>query len=318
MLQQTQVATVIPFFQHFMAEFPTIASLAAAPQQRVLRLWQGLGYYSRARNLQAAAQRIVADHNGQIPPDPAALLNLPGVGRYTAGAIASLAFGLRQPILDGNVARVLCRLEKIQSNPRDRDTQSRLWQLAEEILPKRRVADFNSALMELGATLCTPRNPQCNICPVQRCCKAFAANLQDKIPIPKPARPVAVHHRWTFAAHHKDRWLIEQRPQRGRWASLWQFVTIEATNGKADVKIASAAVGGAVANLTPLSPVRHALTHRKYLFTPFLCTVSNDDNNPPTASRKWVRSKDLTRYPFSKPQLIIAHLAAAALQSQSL
>src|SRR5690348_5420550 len=151
MLQQTQVATVIPYFQRFIERFPTIAELAAADEQDVLRLWQGLGYYSRARNLQRCAQRVVTDFGGQLPQDLESLRALPGVGRYTAGAPASIAFGRRAPILDGNVTRVICRLDRIQRDPREAATNDVLWTRAAEILPARqRIGDFNSALMELG------------------------------------------------------------------------------------------------------------------------------------------------------------------------
>src|SRR5436190_816007 len=189
MLQQTQVATVIPYFRRFLEHFPMVTALARAGEQDVLRLWQGLGYYSRARNLLRAARAIVAEHGCELPANLERLLALPGVGRYTAGAIASIAFGIRAPILDGNVARVLCRLDRIESNPREQETREELWRRAEEILPKKRVGDFNSALMELGATVCTPRNPQCLICPVRGFCEAFKARVQDKIPQPRKPRP---------------------------------------------------------------------------------------------------------------------------------
>ena len=175
MLQQTQVATVIPYYQRFLEKFPTFQSLADADTQDVLRLWQGLGYYSRARNLQAAAREVVSRFGGKVPTNLDDLLTLPGVGRYTAGAIASIAHNLRVPILDGNVARVLCRLDAIESDPRDKSTNQHLWFRAEEILPHSRLGDFNSALMELGATVCTPRNPQCLVCPVREHCQARAA-----------------------------------------------------------------------------------------------------------------------------------------------
>ena len=191
MLQQTQVAAVVPYFHRFLARFPTIAELAAADEQDVLRLWQGLGYYSRARNLRAAARAVVETLGGQLPRDVAGLLKLPVVGRYTAGAVASIAFGTRAPILDGNVIRVLCRIDRIESDPRARETQALLWHRAEKILPNQRVGDFNSALMELGATVCIPRSPQCLVCPVREHCAAQAAGVQDRIPAPKRARPPA-------------------------------------------------------------------------------------------------------------------------------
>lgn len=244
MLQQTQVATVIPYFHRFLSRFPTLADLAAAEEQEVLRHWQGLGYYSRARNLRSAAQMIVHELGGRMPSEPNELLKLPGVGRYTAGAVASIAFGRRAPILDGNVQRVLCRLDAITCDPRERQAQQRLWHRAGEILPRRRVGDFNSALMELGALVCTPRNPQCLLCPVRAHCEAFAAGLQEKIPAPKAAKPTPLVRRQTYCVRRADgQWLVEQRPSTGRWAGMWQFVTIAADdpqdNGAAKKRLQS-------------------------------------------------------------------------------
>src|SRR5215217_6949316 len=228
MLQQTQVATVIPYFNRFVARLPTLAALAAAEEQEVLRLWQGLGYYSRARNLQAAARRVTDEHGGELPREVDQLLKLPGIGRYTAGAVASIAFGRRAPILDGNVLRVLCRVDKITSDPRDRETQALLWRRAEEVLPKARVGEFNSALMELGATVCVPRSPRCLLCPVREHCGAFAAGVQERIPPAKKAKPTPLLERSIYCIRKSGRWLLEQRPATGRWASMWQFVTLPA------------------------------------------------------------------------------------------
>ena len=223
MLQQTQVATVIPYFNRFIERLPTLTALAEAKEEEVLRLWQGLGYYSRARNLRRAAIAVINDYAGQLPRDPAELLKLPGIGRYTAGAIASLAFGKRSPILDGNVARVLCRIDKITADPRRKATSEILWTRAAEIMPTRAgrggaMGDFNSALMELGATVCTPRNPQCLICPVQKHCQACFAGVQEAIPLRKATKPTPLLKRWIFCIRRGDRWLIEQRPAKGRWA----------------------------------------------------------------------------------------------------
>src|SRR5688500_13285875 len=157
MLQQTQVATVVPYFRRFIERFPTIADLARADEQDVLRMWQGLGYYTRARNLRAAAQAVVRDFGGELPRDLDSLLRLPGVGRYTAGAVATLAFDEPAAIVDGNVVRVICRLDRFESDPREKATSELIWRRAEQIVPARRAGDFNSALMELGATICTPR-----------------------------------------------------------------------------------------------------------------------------------------------------------------
>src|SRR5437868_8235337 len=207
MLQQTQVATVIPYFNHFMDAYPTLRDLADANEQEVLRLWQGLGYYSRARNLLATAKILVEQKIGQIPASVNELLELPGIGRYTAGAIASLAFETRAPILDGNVTRVICRLDLICDDPKDPRVRENLWTRAEQLLPKKRIGDFNSALMELGATICTPRAPKCLLCPVQKHCAAFAAGVVEKIPPPSAKKIRPIERRLTLAISYKDHWL---------------------------------------------------------------------------------------------------------------
>ncbi|MDB5300457.1 MAG: mutY [Phycisphaerales bacterium] len=314
MLQQTQVATVIPYFQRFLARFPTVADLAAADEQEVLRHWQGLGYYSRARNLRAAARMIVHEFGGHMPTEPEELLQLPGVGRYTAGAVASIAFGRRAPILDGNVQRVLCRLDAIASDPRDRQTQQRLWQRAEEILPRRRVGDFNSALMELGALVCTPRNPQCLLCPVRDHCEAFAAGLQEKIPAPKAAKPTPLVRRQTYCVQRADgQWLLEQRPSTGRWAGMWQFVTIAAED-PLDASAARAPAQSAaplpirVRRIHPMGIVTHSLTHRRYEFQVFRCEAAAAGILADNCPRRWTTLERLDDFPLPKPHLRIAQM----------
>ena len=303
MLQQTQVATVVPYFNRFIARFATLAELAAADEQEVLRLWQGLGYYSRARNLQSAAKQVVAQHGGTLPSDREALLKLPGIGRYTAGAIASIAFEQRSAILDGNVMRVLCRLDQIETDPRELATRERLWERAEQILPKHRIGDFNSALMELGATVCIPRNPKCLICPVKQHCQALAAGVAERIPAPRQARPTPLERRHTYCIRRKQRWLIEQRPPRGRWAGMWQFVTIEATNvaGESSLPV----------HIDPprlLGTVRHTLTHRRYEFSVFIARSSGRQKLSGDANRKWVTLAELDEFPLPRPHVKIAQM----------
>jgi len=296
MLQQTQVATVIPYFLRFMAKFPTIADLAKSTEQDVLRLWQGLGYYSRARNLRAAAKAIRAEHNGTIPGDAMILLNLPGIGRYTAGAIASIAFGKREPILDGNVARVLCRLNGIETDVRDPKTARELWRLAEQLVPAKRPGDFNSAMMELGATVCTPRNPSCDSCPIKQNCQARKLGRQHLIPRRIQKSPVPLEQRWTYAIRHGNRWLIEQRPAAGRWANLWQFPTFTHNN----------VPEFQISNVKSLGRIEHTLSHRKYVFTAYACEIKDDVIS--NGRQKWIALSQLHRYPMSKPQLRIAEL----------
>ena len=306
MLQQTQVATVIPYFERFISRFPTVRTLAESDEQEVLRLWQGLGYYSRARNLRQAARTVLEQHGGELPRSAEKLLKLPGIGRYTAGAVASIAFGCRAPIVDGNVARVICRIDRIDGDPREKKVVEQLWRRAEELLPAKRCGDFNSAMMELGATLCTPRNPQCLICPVRQHCKAFAAGLQDRIPPPRKAIETPLLRRDVFCIARNNRWLIEQRPSSGRWAGMWQFITIE--SGKAKEH--------ALQRGKSLGTVTHGLTHRRYEFRIFHGKMNRSPNG---ANRKWVTLEELDRYPLSRPHLKIAQLLRTnAKQGRSL
>ena len=291
MLQQTQVATVVPYFQRFLAKFPTLTALSESDEQDVLRLWQGLGYYSRARNLRAAARRIVADHDGKIPDDLDSLRQLPGIGPYTAGAIASIAFGRRAAIVDGNVARVLCRLNKME-----RKVPAKLWAIAEKLVPAARPGDFNSALMELGATLCTPVNPQCSICPLKRNCLAFAAGVQHLIPHKSKRVAQPLVRRWTYAIRNKNHYLIEQRPPTGRWAGLWQFVTLMRPNPKL--------LRFQITHPRRLGIIRHVLTHRKYILTVSTCDYLSGSVSP----RRWVTLTALDRFPLSRPQQQIAKM----------
>ncbi len=310
MLQQTQVSTVVPYFNRFISAFPNVDALAAATEQQILRLWQGLGYYSRARNLHKAAQAIVRDFGGVVPDSAEALLSLPGIGRYTAGAIASIAYERRAPILDGNVARVLCRINQIESDPREPKTRDRLWQLAEEILPGEpgRMGDFNSALMELGATVCTPRNPQCLLCPVSAFCKSYSAGVQDRIPLRRKSKPSPQEKRCTFCIRRRGKYLIEQRPSTGRWAGMWQFITIEA-NGKCptpvDVKRATSLVASV---LQHAGTITHILTHRRYHFDVYICEAQKGDVAKSTHPRLWVRLEDLDRYPLPRPHVKVSQM----------
>ncbi len=306
MLQQTQVATVIPYFLRFIKEFPAIRQLALADEQRVLRLWQGLGYYSRARNLLAAARVIVREFEGKLPKNPHQLLKLPGVGRYTAGAIASLAYDRRAPIVDGNVSRVLCRIDRIEAGP------TQLWRRAEEVLPSSHVGDFNSALMELGATVCTAKSPKCSICPVRAHCEAFAGGVQHRIPRPRASKPAPLLRRRTWCIRRTrgaaQQWLIEQRPPIGRWAGLWQFITRPVSS-----KSSPARVNGH----QRLGAITHALSHRRYRFDIYVCDGRSGYSALVTpgfsVQRKWVQLEELDRYPLPRPQHRIAQMLAGSI-----
>lgn len=317
MLQQTQVSTVVPYFNRFTTALPTIQLLAGADEQVVLRLWQGLGYYSRARNLHAAARKIVSDFGGLVPDTLESLRLLPGVGRYTAGAIASIAYNRRAPILDGNVARVLCRIDRIESDSRERMTLAILWARAEQILPRAggRIGDFNSALMELGAMICTPRNPQCLVCPVNTSCQAYAAGVQDRIPPPRKAKQSPLLKRWTFCIRERvangDRYLIEQRPATGRWAGMWQFLTIAPTTKTPTPAALETTSGLRVDSLHRLATLTHTLTHRQYHFTVYTCEMIGGAIMKTDLPRRWIHLSELDQYPLTGPHVKIAQMLKA-------
>lgn len=314
MLQQTQVATVIPYFHRFIQRFPTVQDLAAAQEQQVLRLWQGLGYYSRARNLWGAARLIVEHFGGVVPRTVDELLTLPGVGRYTAGAVASIAYNTRAPILDGNVMRVLCRIDRIETDPRTPATQKQLWQRAEQILPACHVGDFNSAMMELGATICTPRKPACLLCPVAAHCQASADGVQELIPPPKQAPPTPLHRRRVFVIEHAGRFLLEQRPPAGRWAGMWQFITVPSDDQRVGDALIRAQAGVRVRDTRALGAVKHALTHRRYTFEVFHArAVSDEVKLRKDQVSRWLTVDEIDQVPLPRPHVKIARMVESAL-----
>ena len=227
MLQQTQVETVKPYFQRFIREFPTVKKLAAADEQNVLRHWEGLGYYRRARQLHAAAQVIVTQHKGKFPREITTLQTLPGIGRYTAGAIASIAYDERVPILEANTIRLFARLIGYQQIPTTSTGQRILWQTATEILPRKNIAQFNQGVMELGSLVCTPKNPRCSDCPVSALCAAREAGLQEEIPLQGPKKEFTHLYEAAVVVRKKGNILMRQCANGERWAGLWDFPRFE-------------------------------------------------------------------------------------------
>lgn len=224
MLQQTQVATVIPYFQRFMARFPALRDLAEAPLDDVIGHWAGLGYYARARNLHRAALLVGQLHQGELPRNLADLIALPGVGRSTAGAILSLGHGIRAPILDGNVKRVLARFAAIRDWPGKPATLATLWQLSESLTPEDRVADYNQAMMDLGATVCVRRKPSCGDCPLTEACQGHAQGCVDTLPVARPSKPNRVRECLMLILQRPDGAIyLERRPPLGVWGGLWSL-----------------------------------------------------------------------------------------------
>jgi A/G-specific adenine glycosylase len=306
MLQQTRVETVIPYFERWMARFPSVEILAQASLQDVLSAWEGLGYYSRARNLHKAARMIVEQYGGRLPDDPQALRGLPGIGRYTAGAIASIAFGRDAPALDGNIRRVLARLFNMNEPARSMVGERRLWELAGQHLPPGRAGDFNQALMDLGAILCTPQEPGCPRCPLSADCAANQLGLQKLLPV-MASKAATPHHTVTAAVIQRDgRVLITQRPANGLLGSLWEFPGGKQQPGEdlaaclqREIKEeleAEILVG------EPFGEYRHAYTHFRVTLHAFLCQLNA--GSLPRAVQvqdlRWVKPEELADYPMGK------------------
>jgi A/G-specific adenine glycosylase len=269
MLQQTQVTTVIPYYDRFMGRFPDIAALAQADQDQVLHYWSGLGYYARARHLHAAAETVVEDHGGQFPESFEAVLALPGIGRSTAGAILSLAFGQRHPILDGNVKRVLARYYSVEGWPGQSRVQKELWQLAELHTPDKRVAAYTQAIMDLGATVCTRTNPACIDCPLSNGCMARINGRQADFPSPRPRRHKPVRETtMLLLTNDRNEVVIEKRPAVGIWGGLWSLPEI--SPGDAVDEWCRDAAGFSVNRTEQWPVVRHTFSHFHLDITPVI------------------------------------------------
>jgi A/G-specific adenine glycosylase len=289
MLQQTQVAAVVPYYLRFVERFPDVATLAAAPLDDVLALWSGLGYYSRARNLHACARRVVAQHGGRFPREPAALAELPGIGESTAAAIAAFAFGERAAILDGNVKRVFCRCFGVEGYPGSGPVQRRLWEIARRELPASGVEAYTQGLMDLGATLCTRSRPGCPSCPLSDACVALAQGRVGSLPAPRPRKPVPQKRVAMLVALSGGDVLLCKRPPQGIWGGLWSLPEVPLAPG-ADADTAAvdsllAAQGlRAAAPGVPLPAFTHAFTHYRLEVSPVLAEVRQGAAADPAAS----------------------------------
>jgi A/G-specific adenine glycosylase len=303
MLQQTQVAAVTPYFLRFLNRFPNVRALARARMDAVLKAWEGMGYYSRARNLHRAAREVVSRFGGRLPATAPELLTLPGIGRYTAGAIASIAFGQDEPVLDGNVTRVLCRVFRIRKDPKAAAVRDELWSLARRLVPPERAGLFNQALMDLGATVCAPRNPGCPNCPIAADCGARAHGEQDAIPVKRPRKPTPHHDIAAGVIRRAKRILIDQRKADGLLGGLWEFPGGKRQRGEALKACLRREVreelGIGIRVLRPLITVEHAYSHFCITLHAYECRhVSGAPRALGCADWKWVTLEELDRYAF--------------------
>ncbi|OGB27844.1 MAG: A/G-specific adenine glycosylase [Burkholderiales bacterium RIFCSPLOWO2_02_FULL_57_36] len=310
MLQQTQVAAVIPYYQRFLERFPDVGSLAAAPADEVMAHWSGLGYYSRARNLHRCAQRICAEYNGVFPADADLLVQLPGIGRSTAAAISAFAYGRRAAILDGNVKRVFCRNFGIDGYPGEKRIEDSLWRHAEALLPERDIEAYTQGLMDLGATLCTRNNPSCPACPMLPRCVAVATDRVKHLPVRKPKKAVPEKHAAMLVVIDRGQVLLEQRPESGIWGGLLSLPELAGPAAEArpagkalpDMAISNAiARFGTVASCEALQSFTHGFTHFKLHISPFRISLAHRIDFVGEGSHVWYDGERLSRAPLPAP-----------------
>jgi A/G-specific adenine glycosylase len=316
MLQQTRVATVIPYFERWMERFPDVTTLAAANEDEVLHCWQGLGYYSRARGLLQGARMVIGRFDGRVPADVGDLCLLPGVGPYTAGAIASIAFGKDEPVVDGNVIRVLTRLFALPGDPTKAPLKRELWELARALLPAGRAAEFNQAVMELGALCCTPRSPLCGECPVRGSCLGFRQGEATRFPeLAKRVKVTRIVH-VAALVRNGDRILVTQVPLNASlWAGLWRLPTVELsaaeTEEAASVRAVAEATGLTGVDAGPVADLVHHVT--RYRVHLKLRTVKTSAEPPTDRSNQWLRPANLDELAMPAPhRKLVAGLIGGA------
>ncbi|MBE0576663.1 MAG: A/G-specific adenine glycosylase [Desulfuromonadales bacterium] len=300
MLQQTTVAAVIPYYQRFLEHFPTVGSLAAAALDDVITLWAGLGYYSRSRNLHQAARQVVLEHEGAFPADHGSLTALPGVGRSTAGAILSIAFDKPAPILDGNVRRVLVRLFAWMEDPRSSRAEKQLWAWAEALTSVESPHDYAQAIMDLGATVCTPREPKCDHCPLREVCKARGKGLTGILPVSRKKQKLPVRQQVALIISSLDGILLRQRPPEGFLGGLWEFPTVDLSSGLEPEQAAARLLSELLLHgkIAKVGDVRHAYSHFKLELTVFAVEATPASGAAEGSSYRWCRGVEFERLPL--------------------
>ena len=311
MLQQTQVATVIGYFNRWMARFPTVEALAAAPVEDVLKCWEGLGYYARARNIHRAAVLICEEFGGKLPHQKEALNSLPGIGPYTTGAILSLAFRQREAIVDTNVERVLTRRFGLDGDPKSPSVRRQIWKLAEDIIPEGGAREFNSALMELGALVCMPADPVCSICPFAASCSGYLSGNPQQWPQLVAGKRIVRVEQACVALREDDRWLFVRRPDNGLWGGLWEFPRREIQAGESQATCAERAALETlgVQALVTSGPftVKHTVTHYAITLYGYTGKISPGGQNViAELDHKWVTPAEVLEMPLSSPQRKLA------------
>jgi A/G-specific adenine glycosylase len=321
MLQQTQVKTVIPFWNRWMRELPTIESAANASSEKIHKLWEGLGYYTRARNLQKAAKIILEKHGGKFPRNFEEVLALPGIGRYTAGAICSIAFNQPTPILDGNVIRVLTRIFGIAENPKEKKTSQLLWQIAQELVTYAKAQNsqrntcsyLNQSLMELGALICTPRNPRCKFCPIKKLCVAFKENRIEELPNLGKREAATARRFIAFVVERKGKILVRQRPAGIVNAHLWEFPNYEINGSKQSAKaIFNSTFDFRPNEFQPLCTIKHSITRYRITLEAFHVRL---ENLPVKSAGVWLSSKKFDSLAFTAAHKKLASFATSCILS---
>ena len=305
MLQQTQMDRVIDYFIRWMKQLPDIGSIAISNEEKILKLWEGLGYYTRAKNIIRTANILMEQYNGELPPDYPDLLQLPGIGKYTAGAIMSIAYNKEYPIVDANIERVFARLFNLEKPVKNKITHAFIWQKANALIPKGKAREFNQALMELGALVCIPRNPRCRICPVRNYCRSLLENVADKRPVAdKPSQTVFIEMS-TGLLTHKDKILIQKRKSRGVWANLWEFPGGRLEPGEtpemALVREYAEETELKIGKLKKITTVQHSYTVYRVTLHCYFCSLIGGRYKPVlhgAQDYRWVTPGELSEYAF--------------------